>query len=84
MDREDKAYKAAMEMFERESQKKYSREEILHFFVNAGILDKDCNFTAPYQNLAKYVKYTKHTSRSASATSTALKNFSFQEKKQVS
>lgn len=58
MDRYAKAYKAAMEMFERELKKKHTKEESLQMFVRAGILDKDGNFTAPYQNVAKYVKYT--------------------------
>lgn len=58
MDREEKAYKAAMESIERDLKKKHTKEESLQFFVKAGILDKDGNFTAPYQNLAKYVKYT--------------------------
>lgn len=58
MDRYEKSYKEIMEMLERDLKKKYTKEESLQFFVRAGILDKDGNFTAPYQNLAKYVKYT--------------------------
>lgn len=58
MDRYERSYKEIMEMFERDLKKKYTKEESLQFFVRAGILDKDGNFTAPYQNLAKYVKYS--------------------------
>lgn len=47
-----------MELLERERKKKHTKEECLEMFVKARILDKDGNFTAPYQNLAKYVKYT--------------------------
>ncbi len=58
MDRYAKAYKAAMESVERELGKKHTREESLQIFIRAGILDKEGKFTATYQNLAKYVKYT--------------------------
>lgn len=58
MDRQEKAYNAAMALAENELKKKYSKEESLQMFISAGILDKDGNFTEPYQNLAKYVKYT--------------------------
>lgn len=47
MDRYAKAYKAAMESLERDSKKKYTKEESLQFFIKAGMLDKDGNFTAP-------------------------------------
>lgn len=58
MDRYARSDKAIMELLERERKKKHTKEECLEMFVKARILDKDGNFTAPYQNLAKYVKYT--------------------------
>lgn len=57
MDRHERSYKEIMEMFEKGLKKKHTKEESLQFFIKAGMLDKDGNFTAPYQNLAKYVKY---------------------------
>jgi hypothetical protein len=58
MDRESRSTKAILELAEENLRKKYTKEESLQIFIRAGILDKDGNFTAPYQNLAKYVKYT--------------------------
>jgi len=58
MDRYTRSNREIMESIERDLKKKYTKEESLQFFVRAGILDRDGNFTTPYQNLAKYVKYT--------------------------
>lgn len=58
MDRESRSNKEILELAEENLKKKYTKEESLQIFISAGILDKDGNFTAPYQNLAKYVKYT--------------------------
>jgi len=58
MDRYTRSNKKIMESIERDLKKKYTKEGSLQFFVRAGILDRDGNFTTPYQNLAKYVKYT--------------------------
>lgn len=58
MDRYARSYKEIMESIERDLKRKYTKEESLQMFIRAGILDKDGNFTAPYQNVAKYVKYT--------------------------
>ncbi len=58
MDRYTRSTKEIMESAKKALKKKYTKEESLQVFISAGILDKDGNFTPPYQNLAKYVKYT--------------------------
>lgn len=58
MNENDIAYKLAMESAEKALLRKVTKEEALESLVRAGILDRAGNFTAPYQNLAKYVKYT--------------------------
>lgn len=58
MDRESRSTKEILESAERALKKEHTREESLQIFISAGILDKDGNFTAPYQTLAKYVKHT--------------------------
>lgn len=50
------AYKLAMEAAEKELKRKMTKEEALHELIDAGILDKKGNFTAPYSNLARVVK----------------------------
>lgn len=58
MDRESRSTKEILESAEKALKKEHTKEESLRIFISAGILDQDGNFTAPYQNLAKYVKYT--------------------------
>lgn len=58
MNEDNIAYELAMDSAKRALQRKVAKEEALASLVRAGILDKDGKFTAPYQNLAKYVKYT--------------------------
>lgn len=58
MDRQSRSNKEILELAEKNLKRKYTKEESLQIFIRAGILDKDGKFTAPYQNLARYVKYT--------------------------
>ncbi|WP_217602552.1 hypothetical protein [Chitinophaga sp. GbtcB8] len=50
------AYDLAMKAAKEELEREVTPEEALRQLVAAGILDKDGNFTAPYQNLAKVVR----------------------------
>ena len=45
------AYDLAMKFAKEELEREVTPEEALAQFVDAGIMDKDGNFTAPYQNL---------------------------------
>jgi hypothetical protein len=51
------AFKLAMESARKILKRKVSKEDALRSLIRAGILDENGNFTAPYQNLAKAVKY---------------------------
>lgn len=57
MNENDVAYKLAMESARKALKRKVSKHEALRSLIRAGILDENGNFTAPYQNLAKVVKY---------------------------
>jgi hypothetical protein len=52
----EKDIKNLMDLAEERLKKGYTREEALRALQHAGILDKDGNHTAPYQNLARAVK----------------------------
>ena len=56
MNENDIAYNLAMKFAKEELEREVTPEEALRQLVAAGILDKDGNFTAPYQNLARVVK----------------------------
>lgn len=58
MNENDIAYKLAIESAKKALKKKVTKEEALQDLVSAGILDKDGDFTGPYQDLTKYFKYT--------------------------
>jgi len=47
--------KYLMDIAREERKKGVTREEALCSFIDAGILDKDGNFTEPYQNLARVI-----------------------------
>lgn len=57
MNENDIAYKLAMDSARKALKRKVSKDEALRSLIRAGILDENGNFTAPYQNLAKVVKY---------------------------
>ena len=52
----DADYKRLRELAAEELRKPITREEALQNFIDAGIMDKDGNFTEPYKNLAKVIK----------------------------
>ena len=52
----DTQYKKLREFLAEELKKPVTREEALQNFIDAGIMDKDGNFTEPYKNLAKITK----------------------------
>lgn len=56
MNENDIAYNLAIKFAKEELEREVTPEEALRQLVAAGILDKDGNFTAPYQNLARVVK----------------------------
>jgi hypothetical protein len=47
----EKDYNLLMELFESELQEDLSKEDALRTLVDAGILDKDGNYTEPYKIL---------------------------------
>jgi hypothetical protein len=57
MNENEIAYQLAMESVKKSLGKKVTKEEALRSLIRAGILDESGNFTAPYQELAKVVKY---------------------------
>ena len=52
----EKDIKNLMDLADEKLKKGFTREEALRSFQDAGILDKDGNFTLPYQNLARVMK----------------------------
>jgi hypothetical protein len=52
-----------------ELKKGVTREEALRSFMDAGILDKDGNFTEPYQNLGRYLKRLSQTKKNEASSS---------------
>jgi hypothetical protein len=56
MNEYDVAYKLAMESIRKRLEKKITKEGALRDLIDAGILDKDGNYTTPYKNLGKAVK----------------------------
>jgi len=51
----EKDIKNLMDLADQQLKKGFTREEARQSLVSAGILDKDGNYTAPYQNLAKAI-----------------------------
>jgi hypothetical protein len=50
---DDKDYQKLMEIAEKRLKKGYTEEEAQRALYNAGIYDKNGNFTKPYKNLDK-------------------------------
>lgn len=51
----EKDYQKLMDIAERRLKKGYTKEEAQRALYNAGIYDKEGNFTKPYKNLARVV-----------------------------
>ena len=52
----DADYKRLRDLAAELLKKPTTREEALQNFIDAGIMDKDGNYTEPYKNLAKITK----------------------------
>ena len=51
----DADYKRLRDLFAEELKKPVTKEEALRELMEAGIMDKDGNFTEPYKNLASVI-----------------------------
>jgi len=47
----EKEFQSLMDLMKREAEKTYTKEEALQTLIDAGIFDKDGNYTEPYKIL---------------------------------